>query len=368
MSEPVSVPINRRLIKAIGLLSGGLDSTLALVHMHRLGFQVIACHFANGFQAAIHAVKAKPLAIATANRLRVPLKVIDNSRELLQIVKHPARGYGSNMNPCIDCRIMAFRLAFDLMKAEGARFFFTGEVVGQRPMSQRRPVMIDIARAVGVEGYVLRPLSGKLLPPTIPEREGLISRDELLDISGRSRKRQMELARQWGIDSYDSPAGGCALTDPGFSVRLRDELMFADPDVREVQILKVGRHFRLSPQAKAVLGRDADDCQALASLLRPEEPIIEARDMPGPLATIRGDATPDAIRRTAALVLRYAKADPAREHVVAVRRAGQTVEEISVRPAPEAEATTLLVAAEGGCGGYADKVKGKVHGRRSGSE
>ena len=361
--------MNRGDVKTIGLLSGGLDSMLALVHMHRLGFQVVAYHFANGFHAALHAAKAKPLALATAERLGVPLKVIDNSRELLEIVKHPAHGYGSNMNPCLDCRIMAFRLTFARLREEGAKFFFTGEVVGQRPMSQRRQAMMLIDREAGVEGYVLRPLSGRLLPPTIPETEGLISRAELLDISGRSRKRQMALAKEWGIETYESPAGGCTLTDPGFAIRMRDELRFGDPDVHEVQLLKVGRHFRLSPQSKVILGRNADDCRALQSLLGPQDRVIEARDMPGPLATIRGAAAPEAARQTAALVLRYAKADPEREHVVTVSRGGALVEELSLRPMSEAEAAGLLIAAEGGCGGFAQQLKDKqTHERFRGPE
>lgn len=347
-------------IAAIGLISAGLDSTLALVHMHRLGYRVVAFHFDNGFHSAIHTGRGKPLALATAEQLGVAVRVVDNSRELLQVVKHPEHGYGSNLNPCIDCRILMFRMTFARMAAEGARFIFTGEVVGQRPMSQRRQAMQLIDRAAGVEGHIVRPLCGKLLPPTLAETEGLIRREDLLDLSGRSRKRQLALAAEWGIESYESPAGGCLLTDPGFAFRMRDELRFGDPDVAEIQLLKVGRHFRLSQHSKAVLGRNADDCRRLRSMLGPGDLVIEARDMPGPLATLRGEATPEAVRRTAALVLRYAKAAPDAEHAVTVARCdGSPVELLRLRPAGEAEAQRAMVSIEGGCGGFTEPVKGK---------
>jgi len=346
-------------IRIIGLVSAGLDSTLALAHMHRLGYDVVAYHFDNGFNAAVHTGKGKPLALETAAALGAAIRVIDNSRELLEVVKHPEHGYGSNMNPCIDCRILTFRRARDRMDAEGARFIFTGEVVGQRPMSQRHQAMELIDRAAGVEGLIVRPLCGQHVPPTLAEQNGWIRRDDLLDFQGRSRKPQIDLARRYGVTRYESPAGGCLLTDPGFALRMRDALRFGDPDVREVQLLKVGRHFRLSERSKAILGRNADDCNQLDALLAPGDLRIEARDMPGPLATIRGEGTAETIRRTAALVLRYAKADPSGEHAVRVSRgkgAGAAI--VSVRPAAEDEARHALISAEGGCGGFTDHAEG----------
>ena len=346
-------------IRIIGLVSAGLDSALVLAHMHRLGYDVVAFHFDNGFNAAVHTGKGKPLALETAAGLGVPVRVIDNSRELLQVVKHPEHGYGSNLNPCIDCRILMFRMTRDRMAAEGAKFIVTGEVVGQRPMSQRRQAMDLIDRAAGVEGLILRPLCGRHLPPTLAEQNGWVRRDDLLDFQGRSRKPQMDLARQYGVTRYESPAGGCLLTDPGFALRMRDALRCGDPDVREVQLLKAGRHFRLSERSKAILGRNADDCTLLDSLLAPADLRIEARDMPGPLATIRGEVGPEIIRRTAALVLRYAKADPSAEHAARVSRGkGAAGVIVSVRPVGEDEAQRALISAEGGCAGFADRAKG----------
>lgn len=345
---------NRSEVAAVGLISGGLDSALALAHMHRLGFSVRAYHFANGFHATLHTGEGGSTALAAAAQLGIRVDVVDNSEHLLEVVKQPAHGYGANVNPCIDCRILMFRMATERMRSDGGDFLFTGEVVGQRPMSQRRQAMDLIDREAGVEGLVVRPLCGRNLPPTDIERRGLISREDLLDFSGRSRKPQIELARAYGITEYDSPAGGCLLTDPGYAIRLRDVLQFEAPDIREIQMLKLGRHFRLAPDARAVLGRNAEDCAKLESLLAPDEPAIQARDMTGPLATVRGRVDDDTLCRTAALVLRYAGAEAGREHVVTVGRAdGSDEREVTVEPAAPEEATRLLVAAEGGCGGEA---------------
>jgi predicted subunit of tRNA(5-methylaminomethyl-2-thiouridylate) methyltransferase len=347
--------MDRKDIRTIGLLSGGLDSALSLAWMHRLGFDIVVCHFENGFHAVPAAGEGQPLALQTAERLGVPIRHVDISREMIQVVMHPEHGYGSHVNPCIDCRILMFRTARRLMAEERASFIFTGEVVGQRPMSQRRQIMNLIDRESGMEGLVVRPLCGRLMAETAAEREGWIGRDELLDIQGRGRKRQMALAEELGIGKYEMPAGGCLLTDGGFEVRLRDLLRFGEPTVQEVGLLKLGRHFRIGPRAKAILGRDAADCEALEARLGADDLRLDPRDIPGPLGTIRGEASPEAVREVASLVLRYAKAPPDDEHVVTVRWGGNAtaaVEHVSVRPMDEDRSRFLLVAAEGNCGGY----------------
>jgi len=249
-----------------------------------------------------------------------------------------------------------YALAWEEAGRQGADFIATGEVLGQRPMSQNREAFARMEKGAGLRGLVLRPLSGRLLPPTIPEERGLIDRADLLDLQGRGRKRQIAMAEELGIGRYEMPAGGCLLTDAGFEIRLRDLLRFGEPTAQEIQLLKLGRHFRIDPGHKAVLGRDAADCAALEALLGPDDLRFDARDMPGPHATLRGEASPEAVRQVAQLVLRYAKADPQREHVVAVRRgaadAAATVEQVSVRPMDEEQSWFMLVAAEGRCGGY----------------
>ncbi len=346
--------VNRSKIVAYGLISGGLDSALALAHMKRLGFDVRAYHLANGVHASIVPGAPKSSAMLTAKQLNIPVTIIDSAQQLLEVVKHPEHGYGSNLNPCIDCRILMFRLASARLKADGGHFLFTGEVVGQRPMSQRRQAMEMIDRVAEVEKMIVRPLCGKLLPPTLAEEQGWLSRDDLLDLQGRTRKPQMALARQYGLTETESPAGGCLLTDPGFSVRLRDLMRYTEPTLENVNLLKVGRHFRLNPQTKIVLGRNAQDCADLLSLMKADSLRLEARDTTGPVATILGQADEAAVNAAAALVARYCRhSDDSLEQVIMVRRGptgDDVVAQLSVLPVSESEANHMLIAAEGGCG------------------
>ncbi|MDK1031318.1 MAG: tRNA (5-methylaminomethyl-2-thiouridylate)-methyltransferase, partial [Planctomycetia bacterium] len=243
------------------------------------------------------------------------VKVLNVTRKMLKIVKNPEHGYGSQMNPCLDCRINMFREAGRAMHRMGAAFIFTGEVLGQRPMSQRRDAMKLIDAEAGVAGYVLRPLSAKLLPPTEPEKSGIVDREKLLAIAGRSRKPQMALAEQLDLKDYPCPAGGCLLTDPGFAHRLR-ELLEHDPDARlnDVQLLTAGRHFRLGSAVKLVVGRDEKDNAKVRALARPGDVLIEASDIVGPTALLRGEADEADIQRACELVLLYAKAPAGERH------------------------------------------------------
>lgn len=339
----------RSQIKAYGLISGGLDSALALAHMKRLGFDVRAYHLANGVHASLEPGSPKSSAMLTAAELGIPVTIIDSAQQLLEVIKHPEHGFGQNVNPCIDCRILMFKIASARLKADGGHFLFTGEVIGQRPMSQRRQAMELIDRAAGVEGRIVRPLCGKLLPPTEAERQGWLKHEELLDFQGRTRKPQMALAREYGIVNIESPAGGCLLTDPGFALRMRDLLRYNDLTLDDLALLKVGRHFRLNPQAKAIVGRNADDCRNLLGLLKGEAVRLDARDVTGPTATIVGRADETTLRQTAALVLRYAgRATGGDRQAVMVRRVvdDEVLQEISVAPMSPDEANRLLIAAE----------------------
>ena len=227
----------KKQAKALVLLSGGLDSILAVKMLLEQGIEVQAINFRTNFCGPS---KARP----AAEMLGVPLREVAIREEFLAVLKKPKHGYGSSMNPCIDCHALMLKKAGEIMRSEGYDFLATGEVLGERPMSQHRKSLDIVERDANIVGYLLRPLSAKLLEPTIAEQEGLVDRAKLLDISGRSRKIQMALAAQYDIKEYPTPAGGCALTQPGFADRLR-ELMKHKPDFNseDVNLVAIGRHF-----------------------------------------------------------------------------------------------------------------------------
>ncbi len=228
-----------------------MDSIVRLgVELEALNFLTVFCTCTNRGETCLASQKA-------VETLGIPLKVFNVSEEYLRVVKFPRHGYGRNMNPCIDCRIFMLKKAKAYMEESRAAFIVTGEVLGQRPMSQRKEAMRLIEKEAGLEGFILRPLSAKFLPITIPEKEGWVNREKLLNLQGRSRKPQIELADHFDIHDYPCPAGGCLLTDPGFSKRMKD-LMIHDPafSLNDVHLLKMGRHFRLSPEVKLVVGRN----------------------------------------------------------------------------------------------------------------
>jgi tRNA U34 2-thiouridine synthase MnmA/TrmU len=267
-------------VKCLVLISGGLDSLLAARLMQELCEEVVGICFTSAFFSSEDARRA-------AETLGIGLLEEDISSQLIQVVKAPRYGYGKNMNPCIDCHLLMISRALDHLEDVGANFLATGEVLGERPMSQNRAALELIARKSGAEDLLLRPLSAKLLPPTLPEREGWIDRESLLDLQGRSRKRQMELAERWGFTSYKSPAGGCLLTDPGFSSRLRIlKERIPDYDLDDVFLLRVGRHFWVD-QHRVVLGRrDAENARLMEMALKSDH-LFKERDYPGPVALVR---------------------------------------------------------------------------------
>ncbi|MDD4908985.1 MAG: 7-cyano-7-deazaguanine synthase, partial [Candidatus Omnitrophica bacterium] len=238
-------------MKAIALLSGGLDSILAARLILEQGIEVEGVHFTTVFYGDADYEQASGVAQKAAARLGIGLKIFEISENLIEIVKHPRHGYGANMNPCIDCHTLMFAKAGQYMWQSGASFLVTGEVLGERPMSQHKQALKTIEKESELEGLILRPLSAKLLEVTVPERQGWVDRDKLEAIQGRSRKMQMELADKFNITEYPNPAGGCLLTDPMFSGRLRDLIKHKiDFAVYDIRLLKLGRHFRLNGQAK----------------------------------------------------------------------------------------------------------------------
>lgn len=278
-------------MKAIALVSGGLDSILAAKLIKEQGIEIIVFNLKTPFCLCDRKSSSgcNSEAAKTANNLGAQFKMVYASDEYFQIINSPKHGYGSNMNPCIDCRILLFRKAKEFMRQVSASFIVTGEVLGQRPMSQHREAMNTIDRESELEGLILRPLSAKLLAETIPEKEGWVSREKLLKFNGRTRRPQIELAEIFGIKDYPCAAGGCLLTDPEFSKRLKDLMLHEGLNINNVDLLKVGRHFRLAPKVKLVVGRNEQENNRLMSLAQEGDYLFyPSEEFAGPTALGRG--------------------------------------------------------------------------------
>ena len=294
--------------KAIALLSGGLDSTLAISAMLDQGIEVLALNFVGPFCTCS---PRKPggchLASNVARQLGVEIRVMSKGMDYLRVIEKPRFGRGRGLNPCIDCRIFMLRAAAIMMSETGASFVLTGEVLGQRPMSQHRAALDLIERESGLSGRLLRPLSAHLLDETIPEREGLVRRDLLLAIQGRSRSVQIEVARRKGIDIFGCPAGGCLLTDPLIARRMRDVFERCPGwDMRDARLTTLGRHFRIREGLKVILGRDSAENARLSDLAGPL-PLAEFSSEPGPTAVLRGDYEESDLAALGSLMRFYAK-------------------------------------------------------------
>jgi tRNA-specific 2-thiouridylase len=298
--------INRMKRKVLVLTSGGLDSLLTLKIMGDEGLEVTGVHFLSWFNTPKYRLpgdfKKKD------EILGFPILNVDISEDYTDVLLRPRYGYGSGVNPCIDCKILFFKKAWALAGETGADFVASGEVVGQRPMSQKKNIMKLIERSSGLEGYLLRPLSARLLSPTVPETEGWVNRENLHAISGRERKVQMEMAVRLGIGEYPSPAGGCILTEKGFKARFRDLVEHtAVPGVDDFFILRYGRHFRISEGCKLVVGRNRTENDFLRRLgwgnLK-----IDVCDVPGPYSVMMWDGATGTIRKALRIIARYSDA------------------------------------------------------------
>jgi tRNA-specific 2-thiouridylase len=308
-------------MKAIGMISGGLDSTLAAHVIVRAGVAVELVHFTSCFFGTATVSRSGHVR-AVAEQLGVPLHDVPFSAQLMELVRNPPHGHGRNLNPCIDCHANMLTVCRERMPQLGAGFVFTGEVLGQRPFSQNRNALRTVARSSGLDDLLVRPLSAKCLDPTRPEIEGWVDREQLLGLSGRSRKPQMELARQWGITDYPQPAGGCLLTEPTFCLRLAELMEHEGLGEPDILLLKVGRHFRFAPRTRIVVGRDQADCEALAGLAREGDWLLELADAVGPLTVLRGEAEEAALAAAAGLTVRYSKQSGRPAVRVRARRAG----------------------------------------------
>jgi tRNA-uridine 2-sulfurtransferase len=335
--------------KAIGLISGGLDSTLALAMVRRQGVEVKAVTFYTGFcitetqrrkGGRADGTVPQNEALRAAADLDVDLEYVDLSGGgYLDMLLHPKYGYGANANPCVDCRIFMMRKAKEIMLANGADFVFTGEVLGQRPKSQRRDTLWVIERESGLKGRLVRPLSAKLLPPSIPEQEGLLDRSRLGDLSGRSRTRQIAMANEMGLLEWPQPAGGCCfLTDEAFSKKFFDILGQREAagegrhiDRDDVVLLTTGRHFRLSPSTKLIVGRTEVENGILETYAAGRSRLV-AQAYPGPVALVEGEPTWEERRVAAAIVARYGKGKAEAAVAMEWRDADGAVELLEVKP------------------------------------
>lgn len=290
--------------RAIVLLSGGLDSILAARHMQELGIEIVCVTYFIEFAMCGGGPKA---AVKAAQMLGVPLKVFDVTDEYLEMFKKPKHGYGANINPCIDCKIFMLKKAKAYMAEVGASFLVTGEVLGERPMSQRKDALNIIEKNAGVRGILLRPLTGKLLPATLPETEGIIKREDLLDIRGRGRKGQFALAAKYGIKEYPSPSGGCLLTDPGFAKRVRELINHEGLSVKGLKLLKVGRHFRFNDKTKLIVGRDSKENDYLETVVENNDVCLRLNDKEGPLSLLRGTIDKNMVDLAARITVQHTK-------------------------------------------------------------
>ncbi len=291
-------------MRALALLSGGLDSILATKLILDQGIEVVALNFILPFAA-----EKEDYAGEVTKRFGMRLVRVEASEEYLELVRNPKHGYGSGMNPCIDCHIYMLREAKRIAKSLGADFIFTGDVLAERPMSQYRKALELEEKEAGLEKMVLRPLSAKLLPETIPEREGLVDRSKLLDIRGKSRKPQIALAKEFGMeDDYPSPSGGCLLTYREFASKLRD--LFDHNErvtMRDVRVLKIGRHFRFG-LSKIIVGRNETENTLLLNLKNPEDYVFEVPYYGSPITIMEGEKSKEAIELAAKLTARYSDA------------------------------------------------------------
>lgn len=330
--------------KAAALISGGLDSLLAARVMQEQGIHVEGINFYTGFcvEGHTHAIRQRDRkkekrnnALWVAEQLGIKLHIIDIVEDYKEIVLNPKHGYGANLNPCLDCKIFMVGKALEWIRERGFDFIVTGEVIGQRPMSQRKPLLPVVAKESGAEDLLLRPLCARNLPETLPEREGWVQRERLYDFSGRGRKPQIALAKAFGIEDYAQPAGGCCfLTDPQYAVKLVD-LWRARGEKRyemdDIMLLKVGRHLRPADHYKVIIAREEGEVNFLRGYRR-QYPSLISVSHAGPLALIDGKVEAAEIELAARLVARYSQGRDADEVVLEFTDLQGEARELKVKP------------------------------------
>jgi len=312
---------------------------LAARLIKKQGFDVIPLHFKIPFCHRDKGISSREnnLISFVKNNLGSDLKISDITSEFLKLLIKPEHGFGANLNPCIDCKIFMLTKAKEMMKELDAAFVITGEVLGQRPMSQHRQALELIEKKSGLEGLLLRPLSAKLLPETIPEKEGWVSRDKLLNFSGRSRKSQINLAQEFRMENYPNAAGGCLLTDPEFAGRLKELIAHRQLSLNNIELLKIGRHFRLSEQARLVVGRDEKEDKELENLASAGDYLFfPNEELAGPTSLGRGGFNADLINLSCSITCRYCDLNGAQEAEILIKK-GTATSSLRVFPISDTE-------------------------------
>ena len=321
--------------KVVALLSGGLDSQLAIKMMQEQGFDVSAvaiktpfCDFDCGRGCGFE-IRER------ADDLNVNLKTVYLGDEYIEMLKHPKHGIGAGFNPCIDCRSMMFDAAKKHMEEIGAEFIISGEVLGQRPMSQHAPALRTIENESDLVGKIVRPLSAALLPETDPEKDGLIKRENLGMIRGRTRRGQLDMAKKYGIENPPNAGGGCLLTEPHFGIKAKDLFSHTkNPTINDIDLLKIGRHFRLDEETKFIVGRNKDENEMIKAIALPGDILLEAKDFVGPVSILRGSNAKQHLKFASSITLRYSDA-PNNEQAIVSIRDNDLVEEIASKSAEE---------------------------------
>jgi tRNA-uridine 2-sulfurtransferase len=331
-SKPLKNPI-----KGLGLCSGGLDSILSAILLQNQGIDVTWICFETPFFSSNAAQKA-------SKQTHIPLITLDITKQYMEMMKNPKAGFGKNMNPCMDCHALMFSMAGKLLEDRGFNFLFSGEVVGQRPKSQNKNSLRYVEKNSGFKGLILRPLSAKLMPLTLVEENGMVDREKLLDINGRSRKIQTQMAKDFGIKEYPSPAGGCLLTDKIFSIKLKD-LMDNNKSINknELYYLSHGRHFRLDSQTKVIVGRSKNDNHNMMKYFNKKRDILlKHACMAGPDVIITGKTNKEHIKTAAMICASYTKSQTGEPASIKVKN-NQSETIIDVRTVKSLEFKHLMI-------------------------
>ena len=326
------------MTRALAMMSGGLDSTLAAKLIKDQGIEVIAICFKSYFFGEENAIRM-------CKQIGIQLEVVNFSEEHFEMVKNPKHGWGKNMNPCVDCHAMMMRYSGRLLEDFNADFIITGEVLNQRPMSQNKQALNIVKNESGFGDKILRPLCALNLEPTEMELTGLVDRDKLLNFSGRNRKPQMQLAKDWGITDYPTPAGGCRLTEPGYSIRLKEALdRKGDLSENEIALLRYGRHFLTPDGAKIIVSRTGEEGEIIKNLLTKKDIVFLPSSHMGAMGLIHGEGTDEDKKLAAEITARYSKGKDEASVTLKFGAFGTEFKDIiDVKPATDEEIAKILI-------------------------